>query len=67
MSADAKPTSSRVLLAGLRPRWLSSVRRGERRSREEEVELIERLARLEREARRSGAYIPKLGPERRWC
>jgi hypothetical protein len=65
MSADAKPTSSRVLPTGLRPRWLWSVRRGGRRSREEELELIERLGRLEREARRSGAYSPKLGPQRR--
>jgi hypothetical protein len=67
MSADAHSTSSRLVPTLSHRRWLSFAR-GRRRSREEELELIERLDRLEREARRSGAYAPKLGPEnRRWC
>ena len=67
MSADVQPTRSRLVQRAVSFRRLhASLASGRRRIREEELELIERLGRLEREARRSGAYMPKLGPGQRW-
>ncbi len=66
MRADAQPTSSRLGPTVSRWRWLWSAGADRRGTKAEELEVIERLDRLEREARRSGAYVPTLGVERRW-
>jgi hypothetical protein len=66
MRGDPQATSARLVPTMRRRRWLSSLTRRRRRIKQDELELIERLARLEREARRSGTYVPKLGPQRPW-
>jgi hypothetical protein len=66
MRAVPKATSLLVVPSIRRRGWFASVTHGRRRSKLEDLELIERLDRLEREARRSGAYVPKLGPQRPW-
>jgi hypothetical protein len=66
MRGDPQAISSRLVLTITRPGWLSSMKRNRRRNRQDELEVIERLARLERNARRSGAYAPKVGPQGRW-
>lgn len=66
MRGSQPATSSRLLPMVTRPRWLLSMRLGRRRTSEQELEVIERLSRLERDSRRSGTYIPELGPPRRW-
>jgi hypothetical protein len=66
MRGSQYATSSRLLPTVTVPRWLSSTRLGRRRISEHELEVIERLDRFERDARRSGGYTPELGPPRRW-
>jgi hypothetical protein len=67
MRGDPQTNSARWVPTFTRPRWFRLVTRGRRRTKEEELELIERLGRLEREARRSGAYVAKPEHLRRWC
>jgi hypothetical protein len=66
MRGSPHATSPRLVPTITRPRWLASLRRDRRCIDEHELELIERLGRLERDSRRSGTYIPELGPPRRW-
>ncbi len=47
--------------------WITEVKRRRRSTREEQLEVIERLTRHEREIRRSGEFVPSLGSGRRWC
>ena len=45
--------------------WITEIRQRRRTIREGQLETVERLADQERRARRSGEYVPTLGP-RRW-
>ena len=66
MRGHPQAISSRLVFSITRRGWLPSIRRGGRRTKQEELELIERLDRLERDARRSGPYVPSVGPQGRW-
>jgi hypothetical protein len=61
-SARSLPTSSRRGLSV----WIADVRRRRRAIREEQLEVIERLGREERRARRAGEYTPSVGTRRLW-
>jgi hypothetical protein len=60
--ARVLPTSTRRGLSV----WIAEVRRRRRSARDEQLEVIERLAREERRARRAGEYAPDLGTRRPW-
>jgi hypothetical protein len=60
--ARVLPTSARRGLSV----WIAEVRRRRRSVKDERLEVIERLAREERRARRAGAYAPDLGTRRIW-
>jgi hypothetical protein len=67
MRGDPRTAATRWMPTITRRRWLPSFTRGRRRTKEEQLELIERAGRLEREARRSGTYVSKPEHLRRWC
>jgi hypothetical protein len=47
--------------------WITEVKRRLSRSTEERLEVVERLAREERHARRTGEYTPDMSWDRPWC
>jgi hypothetical protein len=48
------------------PGWIVRVMQRDRADAGERIEVMERLAREERRARRTGEYIPDLSWQRRW-
>jgi hypothetical protein len=69
MRGDLRILSMRSVVALPGRRWSSWIMRPTRRprrSREEQLELIERLSSEQRRSRRSGEYVPDLGSELRW-
>ncbi len=49
------------------PSWIRELRRTRSHTREHELEVIERLARLERDRRRRGSIEPEALRWRKWC
>jgi hypothetical protein len=60
--ARSLPTTSRRGLSV----WIADVRRRRRSVKEERLEVIERLGREQRQARRAGEYRPSSGTRRVW-
>jgi hypothetical protein len=47
--------------------WMVQLRQRRRAARKHELEVIERLHRIERERRRAGAHVAERSVHRRWC
>ena len=69
MRGESQATSVRSLPVTSRRTWSSWITEAKRRRRstkQEHLEVIERLAREHRQSHRAGEYIPTIGPGRRW-
>ena len=70
MRGDLRAVSIRSRPRIPRLDWSSrimSLRRSRQRSRQERLEVIERLDRIERSLRRAGEHVPDAATARRWC
>ena len=69
MRGESQATSVRSLPRVTRrswSSWITEVKRKRRITKEEHLHIIERLSHEQRQARRSGEYIPSVRSERRW-
>lgn len=69
MRGDSRAIGARPMAAapGRRwPAWINRMKRSERMSLQEQLEVMERLSHEERRARRTGEFTPEIGRQRRW-